>query len=109
MEVIIDGASITDSRSFHAVFVETLGFPAFYGNNFNAWIDCMGYVDDDQAEMSKVHVSPGKQLTIQVINAEKWKQRSPDVWLTFLECAAFVNWRRIEARGEALLIISACA
>ena len=38
-KVTIDLRGITDTASFHAVFAETLGFPHFYGNNMDAWVD----------------------------------------------------------------------
>jgi RNAse (barnase) inhibitor barstar len=40
--VFIDTTEITDWPSFHQVFSQKLGFPAFYGNNMDAFIDCLG-------------------------------------------------------------------
>ena len=39
--VQIDGSAISDWNSFHDIFAAAFGFPAFYGRNMNAWIDCM--------------------------------------------------------------------
>jgi len=107
--VVIDGAAIVDEKTFHKVFAEALGFPAFYGNNMDAWIDCMSYIDDPPAGMSAVHVGPGEVLTIAVNNADIFKSQCPDVWLSFLECSAFINWRRAEKGEPAIIAVSAYA
>jgi hypothetical protein len=107
--VVVDGAAVADARSFHNVFAEAFGFPGFYGNNMDAWIDCMSYLDDPKAGMTNTHVAPGEILTIAVNNATQFKSQCPAVWLAFLECAAFVNWRRVEKGEPAVLAVSAYA
>ena len=105
--VVIQGKLIDDERSFHAVFAEALGFPGFYGANFDAWIDCLGYLDEPEAGMTTVHVESGAQLTLHVMDSDHMKKACPDVWVSFLECAAFVNWRRVNGGGSALLVVAA--
>ncbi len=107
--VLIDGAAIRDEASFHEVFRLALGFPDFYGRNLDAWVDCMSYVDDEQAGMSSVHVEVGEVLLLSIANAAQFKAHNPEVWLAFLECVAFVNWRRTEKGEPALLAVSAYA
>lgn len=46
--VAIPADLIVGWESFHDVFAETLGFPAFYGRNMDAWIDCMTSADEPQ-------------------------------------------------------------
>jgi hypothetical protein len=107
--VTLDASAMTDEPSFHRQFQGALGFPDFYGANMNAWIDCMNYVDDPSAGMSSVWVQPGEVLVLRIENAEDFKRRCPALWLAFLECAAFVNWRRIERGDAAILCVSAYA
>lgn len=57
--VRIDGDRIVDWPSFHGVFAEAFGFPDFYSQNMDAWIDCLGYLDEPEAGMTKVHAKPG--------------------------------------------------
>jgi RNAse (barnase) inhibitor barstar len=106
MVVEIDASAIVDRESFHEIFARAFGFPSFYGRNMDAWIDCMTHLDDFAAELSAVHVEPGQVLTLLVQNAHGFKERCPSLYLSLLECAAFVNWRRQEKGGTAVLALS---
>ncbi len=97
--VRIDASRIVDWSSFHEVFAETMGFPQFYGRNMNAWIDCLTYLDEPEAGMTNIHAPCGGVVTLLIDNAEDFRARCPDQHAALVECAAFVNWRRIE-RGE---------
>lgn len=107
--VTIDATQIQDESTFHDVFAKTLGFPKFYGRNMDAWIDCMSYVDTPDAGMSTIWVEPGEVLVLSIKDAEGLKQRCPELWLAFLECTAFVNWRIVEKGGPAVLTVAAYA
>ncbi len=52
--VRINTELISNWDSFHQIFKMTFGFPEFYGNNMNAWIDCMSYIDDKETGMTKI-------------------------------------------------------
>jgi RNAse (barnase) inhibitor barstar len=90
---------IIDWVSFHSVFAETMGFPKFYGRNMDAWNDCMTCLDDAQAGMTTVTVSPGELFHLEVADAADFQKRVPEIFQAFIESAAFINWRRIE-KGE---------
>ena len=104
--VRIDTRRITDWRTFHDVFAQALGFPDFYGGNMNAWIDCLTYVDEPGDEMTSVHAPPGGMLVLQLDNVDDFSARAPELYAAIIECAAFVNWRRIEMGKEAVLSLS---
>lgn len=93
----INADLILNHATFHDVFAEVFGFPSFYGRNMNAWIDCLSYLDDPSAEMTAVHVKEGEVLALLIDNAEALKARSPEVFSDLIECAAFVNWRRVQS------------
>jgi hypothetical protein len=95
-----------DWQSFHDVFVVTFGFPAFYGRNMNAWNDCMSYLDDPDAGMTSVHAPPGGVVVLNVAHAREFAKRLPDIYNAMIECAAFVNWRRLERGGAPVLAVS---
>src|SRR5687768_4325612 len=102
----IDANEITDGDSFHTVFALAFGFPEYYGRNMDAWIDCLTYLDDPDSGMTMVHVAPGQCLSLVVDHAAGLKSRCPELFCALIECAAFVNWRRIEAGGEPVLALA---
>jgi hypothetical protein len=96
----IEGRNIKDWNTFHDEFQRAFGFPEFYGRNMNAWIDCMTSLDSEEDGLSAIHVKPGTVLGLEVIDAATLRDEHPTQYQALIECAAFVNWRRIE-RGES--------
>jgi RNAse (barnase) inhibitor barstar len=97
--------SIHDWDSFHSVFAETLSFPSYYGFNMNAWIDCMTDLDDADAGMTTVTVAPGELFHLEVEDTQNFQKRVPEIFQAFIECAAFVNMRRIEQEENPVLAL----
>lgn len=93
--VRIPTSEIHDWPSFHDVFARVLGFPGFYGRNMNAWIDCLTCADVDDG-MVNVVVADGDVLTLQLDDVPSFAARCPEQYAAVVECAAFVNWRRLE-------------
>ena len=106
MEIKIDFEKIIDWETFHSVFSEAMGFPDFYGNNNNAWIDCMSYLDEDTG-MTKIIVEPGQSLNIIVSGTKVAIESASEVFLGFIDIVAAVNCRYIEANTTTRLKIIA--
>ncbi|WP_170849254.1 barstar family protein [Azotobacter beijerinckii] len=106
MLIRVDADQITDRESFHDLFARAFGFPDFYGRNMDAWIDCIADLDDPSAGMTSVHVQAGSTLTLVVENAASFKRRCPDLYMAIVECAAFVNWRRVEIGEPPVLTLA---
>lgn len=104
--VRLDTRRITDWPTFHDEFAELFGFPEFYGRNMDACIDCMTSLDSPEDGMTAVHAAPGGVVTLHLEDADGFALRCPDQYAAVLECAGFVNWRRIEAGGSAVLALS---
>ncbi len=102
----IDANSIVDIESFHSVFAAAFGFPSFYGCNMDAWIDCLSDLDDPSSGMTTVHVESGRTLALVIEHAQEFKARCPDLFCALVECAAFVNWRRVEAGQAPVLALA---
>jgi RNAse (barnase) inhibitor barstar len=100
--VTINGAEIKDENTFHHIFALTFGFPSYYGNNLNAWIDCMS-----DLEMTSFEVDSNELIIINIQNADKFKQQCEELWVAFLECLAFVNWRQMENSKPTFFVLSA--
>ena len=105
-EIELDASKIVDWPSFHATFADTFGFPAFYGRNMDAWIDCMTDLDEPEAGMSKVHAPPNGILLLKVLNVRAFAERCLEQFGALRDCAAFVNWRRREAGQPPVLMLS---
>ena len=101
--VRIDASRISDWESFHDVFSSEMGFPEFYGRNMNAWIDCMTSVDEPRDGMTTIHATSKDPLTIHLDNANSMPD---EIFAGLNECAAFVNWRRIEISEPPVLTLS---
>ena len=104
--VKIPTENITDWETFHDVFQRTMGFPAFYGRNMNAWIDCMTSLDCPEDGLTQIHAPENGVLTLHFDDYQSFAQRLPEISAAIIECAAFVNWRRIEAGEPSVLALS---
>jgi hypothetical protein len=102
----IDGSRIVDWGTFFDVFDAAFGFPGFFGRNMNAWIDCMDCLDEPEAGMTAVHVQPGGLVTLVLDHAGDFASRCPEQYAGLVECAAFVNWRRVERGRGAVLALA---
>jgi hypothetical protein len=56
--------------------------------------------------MSTIHAPPGGALTLEIADAGDLKKRCPEQYEAIVECAAFVNWRRIEVGEHSVLAVS---
>jgi RNAse (barnase) inhibitor barstar len=99
---------IFDSElKFHAAFAELMGFPGFYGQNWNAWIDCMSSINDRSAELSRVTVDDGEQLELSVSGyAYSADLDQSKVFRDFAICTGFVNTRFKRRESGTRIIIS---
>ena len=102
----IDCSKIQGWRSFHDEFAAVFEFPDFYGRNMNAWIDCMTSLDTPDDGMTGIHAAKGDVLMLQLENVAPFRERHPELYAAIIECAAFVNWRRLEVGEPAVLAIS---
>jgi Barstar (barnase inhibitor) len=101
-QVQLPSTTITDWSSFHRTCQQVFGFPAVYGMNMNAWIDCLTYLDLGDG-MSRFHLTPGEQLVIEVLETRDLIRRVPDIVAALIESTAAVNQRYIDA-GKAPMI-----
>ena len=91
----IDLREVHDWPSFHAVFRKNMGFPDFYGQNMNAWIDCMTSVDAPEEKMSSVNAPENGMLILVMLSVQDFKKRCPEIFDALIDGVAFVNFRRI--------------
>lgn len=103
--VIIDCKRIADWASFHAVCKEAFGFPDFYGENMNAFIDCLSYIDEGDG-MSNVVLRDGEVLHIDLLSSDDLCDRSPDILDGLTRAVGSINERFIEADASERIILT---
>jgi RNAse (barnase) inhibitor barstar len=96
MEITVDFSKIKNKDTFHSLFSKIMGFPGFYRENWDAWIDCMSCIDAPEAGMSIMAVKSGESLEIIILGIEAAIKSCPEVFQEFVECIAFVNHRFAE-------------
>ena len=102
----IDCANIKDWDSFHDEFNRVFEFLDGYGRNMDAWIDCMTCIDDPDDGMTGIHCEEDGILTIELENVNELRGKRFEYWEAIVECAAFVNWRRIDTGQKPVLALS---
>lgn len=104
--ITIDCDQITDWESFHAVFAKAFGFPDFYGENMNAWVDCMSSLDTPEDGMTGVYCNRGETITLYLKHIAPLKRRCPEAHQALLDSTAFVNYRQTSRNEPALIALS---
>ncbi|MCH4822775.1 barstar family protein [Gramella lutea] len=88
----VDANNIVDWKSFHKEVRNELKFPDYYGENMDAWIDC---IDE---------ISENSDLVIRIKNTQNLKNKNPEILNSLIECSQFVNTRKIN-QGEKNRVI----
>jgi hypothetical protein len=90
--VQLHGEQIHDWSGFHSECRQAFGFPDFYGNNLDAWVDCLSYLRDDDG-MTKFKLKPDEVLQIEILQADVMRQQVPDILEEITFCIAGINER----------------
>jgi environmental stress-induced protein Ves len=104
--VTVDAAALLDWPSFHAEMARAFGFPGFYGENLDAWIDCLTYLDEPSAGMTTVHAPPGGVVTLIVDDVDVLATGAPAIFEALVDGVAFVNERRRERGAGPVLSLA---
>ena len=88
----LDGKLMMDKQGFHCEFKTKMGFPDFAWESMDSWIDCMSYIDDENAGMSKVIIKEGETLHIEIENS-KYLKENAKLYEDLVECTKHVNNR----------------
>lgn len=96
----IDCSGMTE-LSLNIKMKELLGFPDFYGMNWDAMIDCLSYMRQPSAGMSSVALKEDEAL---VIYCKNLSEASFDI-AEFVDVISAVNEREINAGNSALIFL----
>jgi hypothetical protein len=96
--VELDGAVIDSWDSFHAACKKAFGFPEFYANTIDAWVDCLSYLRDADG-MTKFRLKPNEMLEVVIKDSTLMRAKVPDLLEEVTFCIAGIN-ERYEDYGE---------
>ena len=96
----IDCSGMTE-LSLNIKMKELLGFPDFYGMNWDAMIDCLSYMRQPSAVMSSVALNDDEAL---VIYCKNLSEASFDI-AVFIDVIRAVNEREINAGNSAQIFL----
>jgi len=102
----IDARRLTDAAALHVVMSETFGFPATYGKNLDALVDCLTHLDDLKAGMSRVQVLPGEIAVLLLEHTAGLSKKAVEQMKALVDAISFVNWRRLEKGQPAVLALA---
>lgn len=95
-----------DDSAFHINFAEVMGFPGFYGQNWDAWIDCMSSIDKPSDQMSKITVDRDELLEIEILIKDGNNYYKTQTWASFCSCVAAVNGRFARHESKVRLVVT---
>ena len=98
--IALNPNAIYDWPSFHRESQHALGFPASYGRDMDAWVDCMISLRDDGERRVKLKLDEGEMLQLELAEVEQVRERVPEFLETLVDAVAEVNRRFVEA-GQA--------
>lgn len=101
----LNGAAILGWDTFHTESRQAFGFPEFYANTIDAWVDCLSYLRDEDG-MTRFRLKPNEVLEIVVKDSAQMRERVPDLLEEMTFCIAGIN-ERYEDYGEkpALVLV----
>lgn len=103
--VRLSADSITDWASFHVVCKEAFGFPDFYGENLNAFIDCLTYIDEGDG-MSNIVLADGENLFIEIIDSAELRATNTEILEGIEGSVRSLNKRFTDAgKAERILVV----
>ncbi|MES3022557.1 MAG: barstar family protein [Pseudomonadota bacterium] len=94
----LNGAAIVDWDTFHAESRKAFGFPEYYANTMDAWVDCLSYLRDEDG-MTRFRLFANEVLQIVIKDAAVMRERAPDLLEEITFCIAGIN-ERYEDYGE---------
>jgi len=91
----IDGSAISDTETFLRAAGHAMGFPDYYGANWDAFEECI-------TDLAWI---PARGYVLLVAHVERFRQENPAQWETALEVlrAATEHWNRTDSPMYVLL------
>jgi Barstar (barnase inhibitor) len=105
-KIKLDMRRIHGWGDLHDLFIKAFGFPDSYSRNMNSWMTAMAALDDPAKALSTLHIPPGTLLVLELDSVDEFAERAPKQYEALVECTAIVNWRRMEAGADPILLLA---
>lgn len=99
--VTVDGTAMTTADALHAELARGFGFPAWYGHNLDALLDCLSSLDEPG--MSALALGPDATVTLAITTADAMPA---PLYHALLDVVAAAN-QRVGATGPRLVVAAA--
>ena len=106
MLIRIDARRLPGAAGLHAALDEAFGFGPSYGKNLDALVDCLTHLDDPAAGLSRVQVFPGQVVLLVIEHTHGAGKPAATQVKALADVAAFVNWRRLEAKQPPVVAVA---
>ena len=104
--ILINRKDLTSWDYLHDHFSVLFGFPAWYGRNKDAWIDCMTFLDQKDENRASYNLAPESLILIEIFDVSDLDPAHYEVFRSLVDCASSVNYRRIELGLKPFLLLS---
>jgi|JI10StandDraft_1071094.scaffolds.fasta_scaffold01328_13 hypothetical protein len=104
--VTVQGIEMLDWPGFHAEMARGFGFPPSYGQNLDAWIDGLTFLDEPAAGLTTVHAAAGGVVALIVEDVDVLATGAPAIFAALVDGVAVVNERRRERGAGPVLSLS---
>lgn len=102
LHVIIDFVKIKSIDDFYDEMTRVFGFPAFFGRNGNAFIDCLFSLRYPQDEMTAIHIRKDEYIIMELVNFSSASQNVKDTLIISIE---FVSMKCKEKGQEPSILL----
>lgn len=101
-QVFFDFSKINTVDDFHDEMNRFFGFPDFYGNNFNAFVDCLNSLRFPDDGMTSIHLGKNESLLMKINGIHCL---SDDIRYNFLLSIETINKGAISFGDDALILL----
>ena len=92
----VDLAGLSTKEQFLGALAERLNFPAYFGHNWDALVDCLRDLDE--------WLGPASTYVVEVWTHEAFSAAHPDLWNEFLDIARSVASHRLHHNLGPLVV-----
>lgn len=99
----INFANVKNFDDFYDVMSELFGLPDFFGRNGHALVDCLLYLREPEAGMSRIHIKNNEYLLLKLINFSSLNKELKEHFISIFE---YLSLKCNEIGEEVPIVLS---